>query len=379
MSNRHFLELRRCEPRPDWQQRVEEQGLLWHTVDGQRYWAEGQYLQLTLAAAEVLEDAANELHGLCMQACAQIIERNWFERMGIAAPLASLIIESWQRGDPAVYGRFDLAWNGQGSPKLLEYNADTPTSLLETALIQWTWKEDCFPHLDQLNSLHEALVERWQQCPESCIHFASDWNHEEDRQTTAYMAETAQQAGKQVVMIDFPDIGLARTGWLCDLDEREIERLFKLYPWEYLVRDEIFSAIPHLLGQMTEPIWKMMLSNKALLPLLWELFPQHPLLLPAAFDASPLVGNDYVVKPWLGREGANVAIVRQGRVIAATPGDYADTPCVYQQRAPMLEGPGTTCVFGLWMVADQCRGLAVREQEGAITSNASRFLPHVLI
>ena len=379
MTARHFLELRRCEPRPNWQQRVEEQGLLWHTLEGQRYWAEGQYLQLTLKAAEVMEDAANELHALCLQACERIIERDWFARMGISAPLASLIVESWRRGDPALYGRFDLAWNGQGSPKLLEYNADTPTSLLETALIQWTWKEDCFPQLDQLNSLHEALVERWQKCPESCIHFASDWNHEEDRQTTAYMAETAEQAGKQVVMIDFPDIGLARTGWLCDLDERAIERLFKLYPWEFLVRDEIFSAIPHLLGQLTEPIWKMLLSNKALLALLWELFPQHPLLLPAYFESAPLADREYVVKPWLGREGANVAIVRDGRVIAATPGDYADTPCVYQQRAAMLEGPGTTCVLGLWMVADRCCALAVREQEGAITSNASRFLPHVLV
>ncbi len=379
MTARHFLELRRCEPRLNWQQRVEEQGLLWHTVAGQRYWAEGQYLQLSLQAAEVMEDAANELHALCMEACEQIIERDWFGRMGISAPLASLIVESWRRGDAALYGRFDLAWNGDGPPKLLEYNADTPTSLLETALVQWTWKEDCFPQLDQLNSLHEALVGHWRTVPESCIHFASDWNHEEDRQTTAYMAETAQQAGKRVSMIDFPDIGLARTGWLCDLEERVIERLFKLYPWEFLVQDEIFSAIPHLIHQLTEPIWKMMLSNKALLPLLWELYPQHPLLLPAFFDAAPLADRDYVVKPFLGREGANVAMVRSGRVIAATTGEYGDGPCVYQQRAAMLEGPGTTCVFGLWMIANRCCGLAVREQEGPITSNASRFLPHVLV
>lgn len=374
----HFLDLRRCFPRQNWQSKVEQTGFTWHTLGGKPYWAEGSYLQLELAAAEVLEDAANTLHALCLEACSSIIERDWFDRLGITPVVARLIEESWRRRDPALYGRFDLAWDGRGQPKLLEYNADTPTSLLESSIIQWQWKEEVFPEADQLNSLHEGLVEAWKQFPEHRVHFTFAWENQEDRQTTAYLAETAEQAGKEVILLDLAEIGLSSNHSLRDLEERDILRLFKLYPWEFLAQDEIFPSIHHLLYSLTEPIWKMLLSNKAILPILWELNPRHPLLLPAHFSPEAFSGKDMVVKPFLGREGANVSIHRAGRPIASNSGDYAGQPMIYQERADVLRGIGTSCIFGLWMVQDTCRGLSVREDDGMITTNASRFVPHIL-
>jgi glutathionylspermidine synthase len=360
-------------PRPDWQRRVEDAGLLWHGADGDSYWTEGQHLVFTLEAAEVLEDAANELHALCLHACGEIIRRDWFGRLAIPDTAAGMVQTSWLAGDRALYGRFDLAWDGTGPPKLLEYNADTPTSLLEAAVIQWQWLEDVFPAGDQLNSLHEALVERWQLFPESTIHFACVWDHLEDRQTIAYLAETAEQAGKSVELLDIAEIGFSESGRFTDPAERPIERLFKLYPWEWMMEEPFFAEIGQERHRFTEPAWKMMLSNKAILPILWELNPGQPLLLPASYSRDGLgEAGRWVEKPFFGREGSGV-VLRDRGPFHSPP---LVGPTVYQQHADLFQAAGRHVVWGLWMVGDTCRGLSARADTSPVTGNLSRFLPH---
>lgn len=73
------------------------------------------------------------------------------------------IVWSWNEEPPAIYGRFDLAYDGIHPPKLLEYNADTPTALLEASVVQWYWLQDVFPKDDQFNSIHEHLVAKWKE------------------------------------------------------------------------------------------------------------------------------------------------------------------------------------------------------------------------
>lgn len=361
-------------PRPGWQERVESAGLLWHGAGGEPYWTEDRNLVFTLGAAEVLEDAANELHAMCLHACGEIARRGWWERLAIPETAIGLVETSWLAGDPALYGRFDLAWDGSGTPKLLEYNADTPTSLLEAAVIQWQWLEDVVPESDQLNSLHEALVERWKVFAEPSIHFACAWDHLEDRQTIAYLAETAEQAGKRVELLDVAEIGFSEQGRFTDPSERPIERLFKLYPWEWMVEEPFFAEIGQERSRFTEPAWKMMLSNKAILPVLWELNPGHPLLLPAAFTRDGLGPVErWVEKPFFGREGAGVSLHSRGPFHS---GASAPGPVVYQQHAPLFQAGGQHVVWGLWMVGDECRGLSARGDASPVTGNLSRFLPH---
>jgi glutathionylspermidine synthase len=377
----HTLRIEERLRRHNWKQRVEDAGLTWHSADGQPYWAEGRHVSLSLAAAETLEDAANELHQLCLQACDEIITRGWWDRLFLPEAAIPLIEASWRERDLSLYGRFDLAWDGKGSPKLLEYNADTPTSLLEAAVVQWHWLEDSASHLDQLNSLHEALVERWALFPEPVIHFACSWDALEDRQTIAYLAETAEQAGKETVLLDMSEVGVSSDGRFTDPAEREIQRLFKLYPWEWMAKEPFFNFVPPKRTIFTEPVWKMLLSNKGLLPILWELNPGHPLLLPASLDFADLQRSgisSYVAKPLLGREGSNVRIFENGRVTAETGGGYGEGPLVYQQKADLLRDGHRSSVWGAWMVGDHCRGLSVREDDSPITGNASRFLAHVL-
>ena len=364
-------------PRSGWQERVESAGLTWHGAAGEPYWTEDRNLVFTLEAAEVLEDAANELHAMCLQACDEIARRGWWDRLAIPDAAVGMVQASWLVGDKSLYGRFDLAWDGTGTPKLLEYNADTPTSLLEAAVIQWQWLEDVAPQGDQLNSIHEALVERWQLFPEPLIHFACKWDHLEDRQTIAYLAETAEQAGKTVELLDIGEIGFSEDGRFTDMAERPIERLFKLYPWEWMTEEPFFAEIGRERARFTEPAWKMMLSNKGILPILWELNPGHPLLLQSSYLLEGLGGVDrWVEKPFFGREGNGVSIRSRGPFHSPPPLPSQDGPVVYQQHANLFQAGGQHIVWGLWMIGDECRGLSARADSGPVTGNLSRFLPH---
>src|SRR5437764_2067979 len=147
-------------PRPDWQKRVEEVGLTWHSLE-QPYWNESAFYEFTAKEVDVLEAATNELEKMTLQAAQHIIDEKLYSRMGIPDIAVPLIESSWEAEPPSLYGRFDLAYDGVNPPKLLEYNADTPTALLEASVVQWRWRQDVMPSTDQFNSIHEKLISQW--------------------------------------------------------------------------------------------------------------------------------------------------------------------------------------------------------------------------
>lgn len=235
-------------PRPDWQARVEAQGLIWHSANGQPYWDESVFYSFTRDQVGRIERATAELYQLFLEAGQYVVERPaLLAAFGIPDFCAAAIRDAWEAEPPALnFGRFDLGYDGQSEPKLFEFNCDTPTSLLEAAVVQWYWKEDCFPALDQFNSLHEQLVAKWQDIapllprPFHFAHVADDAG--EDTLTSAYLRDTALEAGVETVPILIDDIGWDHDARrFVDLDEQPITALFKLYPWEWLVR-EAFGA-----------------------------------------------------------------------------------------------------------------------------------------
>lgn len=366
-------------PRNGWRQSVEASGLTWHGADGEIYWSEDQHLTLTLEAAETLEDAASELHALCLEACDQIVRRDWWRHLAIPEAAIGLIQTSWMAADQSLYGRFDLAWDGTGTPKLLEYNADTPTSVLEASIIQWQWLQAVAPASDQFNSIHEALIARWQVFPEPLIHFACICDNLEDRQTIAYLAETAEQAGKSIVLMDIREIGFSEIGQFTDTADTPVGKLFKLYPWELMVQEPFFEEIGPQRTCFTEPAWKMMLSNKGLLPILWELNPGHPLLLPAYRSREELTAQGvtyWLEKPFFGREGAGISLLDRGKKLLNGAAGHQAEPMIYQKHGPLFQAAQNHFVWGLWMVGDQCCGLSARGDRSPITGNLSRFFPH---
>ena len=395
------MERHTIEPRPGWQQTVEAQGLIYpltrYPDDSLRpYWDESAYYSFTLPEVEALEDVVEELHGMCLAAAAHLVEHDRLADLGIEDPrLARLVAESWRRRDelPSLYGRFDLHYDGSGPAKMLEYNADTPTSLVEAASPQWFWMEERFPGADQWNSLHERLVAAWKRQapllpPGAPLHFAHSAGDElgEDLMTVAYLEETAQQAGLETVAISMEDIGWDRlSGRFVDQRLRFMRACFKLYPWEWLATDDFGPYVLDTLDNgggtgstlWIEPAWKMLLSNKALLAILWELYPGHPNLLPAYLDGPRELAHTrgYVAKPLLGREGAGVTLHEPG----AEPALRApDDPCCYQELAPLPDFDGNRVVLGAWVVEDEAAGLGIRESAGPVTDEYARFLPHVI-
>ncbi|MGN6642884.1 MAG: glutathionylspermidine synthase family protein, partial [Verrucomicrobiota bacterium] len=226
------------------------------------------------------------------------------------------------------------------------------------------------------NSIHERLIEAWRRWGGSTLYFSSIKENPEDEQTVLYLRDTCEQAGVKTQWVYVEDIGWdGRQTRFVDLDLRVIENCFKLYPWEWFWREEFGAHLAKDVIRFIEPSWKMLLSNKGLLPVLWELFPDHPNLLPAYETAAPL-GNSYIRKPKLSREGSNVTWVAGGGVVEDTAGDYGEEGHVYQGLADLPEFDGHHPILGLWVVDHKAAGLGIREDTRRITGNLSRFLPH---
>jgi glutathionylspermidine synthase len=375
--------------RRDWQSKIEEHGLVYGVPakaagGGSRpYWDESVHYAFDMSEILSLEADVEVLHSMCLDAVENVIVTERYRDFGLPEWVWPHIAESWRRHDPHVYGRFDLRYDGSGPAKMLEYNADTPTSLLEAAVIQWYWKTEIFPDDDQWNSIHEKLVERWKslggRLPSHTAHFtwsAADATGE-DHVTVAYLQETAAEAGMNTIGLSIEDIG-----WdpllkqFVDLEESPMNSVVKLYPWEWIV-DEQFGrhAVETLPGTLwIEPLWKMLLSNKALLAVLWEGYPGHPNLLPAYLD-QPGMLTEYVRKPKLGREGANIQIVAPGYE-TETAGVYGSEGFVYQLFDPLPEFDGYRPVLGAWVVGDEAAGLGIRETPGLVTDDGAAFVPH---
>jgi len=363
-----------CAPRSDWRQRLEAIGFGFHSLDGQPYWVEDACYRFTSAQVDELESATQELHERCLELVDRVIERGDCARLGLTPAAAQLAEASWRRREPALYGRMDLSYDGRRPPKLLEYNADTPTALFEAAVVQWYWLEESRPKSDQFNSIHEKLIEHWKHrwpTPPPLVHFACFTEAAEDHATAEYLRDTAGQAGLATRALHVEQIGWNGRDFF-DMENRAIDQLFKLYPWEWLVAEAFGAHIAQAPTAWLEPTWKMLLSTKAVLPLLWEMFPRHPYLLPAASTPAGMAGP-IVRKPRLGREGEGVEILRSAAEAAqqAAPGDV-----IYQAYHALPDFGGWRPVIGSWVIGDRAAGIGIREDRSAVTRNGSRFVPH---
>lgn len=374
-------------PRPDWQDKARAVGFGFHEMYGEPYWFEGAAYAFTMREIEEdIEDPTENLHAMCMDLVAEVAEdEELLRRLCVPEPLFDLVRASWREGDRHLYGRFDLAYDGTGPAKLLEYNADTPTSIFEAAFFQHNWLIDQIEAgvldkgSDQFNLLQESLVEAFATFPADRIfHFACAVANEEDSGTCGYLMDCAVQAGHRVELIDIAAIGADAQGRFTDLADRTIDRCFKLYPWEDMLREPFAAYLRP--GVFIEPAWKTILSNKGILPLLWERHPGHPNLLPAYFagDERALQLADAVSKPIFSREGENVSLLEGGLEVEASQGDYADQARVVQAYAPLFCDAGQHAVVGSWVIGDRAAGIGMREDTGRITRNLSRFVPHVI-
>jgi len=358
---------------------LESQGCLYHSLGGP-YWSENVGYRFSKHEARELEDATNALHEMCLEAADYAVRNDRLGQFGIPEKFRDMIAESWKAQGPSIYGRFDLRYDGCSPPKLFEYNADTPTSLLEASRLQDRWRADLFESGGQFNRIEERLTAAWREVGKRhpVTHFSSVSGHSEDMGNTIFMRDMAARAG-----IDARFLFVEEVRWNpCQRhfetpDGEKITTWFKLYPWEWIFDDQYGEYIQNTSITCIEPAWKVLLSSKAILPILWELFPGHPNLLPAYFDAEKF-GASYVKKPVFGREGANISIVQGGEIASAVDGPYGGYPSIYQAVCPLPQFSRMYTLVGSWVIGGKAAGVGIRESVSMISENRSRFLPHVV-
>ncbi|PZQ59560.1 MAG: hypothetical protein DI544_10455 [Sphingomonas taxi] len=379
--------------RAGWEDIARDMGFTFHHMDGQRYWDERAYYRFSIEEVEEqIEAPSAELHQMCLALVDEIAGSDaLMQRLAIPPEMRDVVAASWRTQAPTLYGRFDFAHDGAGPAKLLEYNADTPTSLYETALFQWQWLEDRIADgtlpagADQYNRLHDALVERFGALftAGSTLHFASVADHEEDRQTVRYLEDAARQAGLDPAFVAIDRIGVDGDGQFVDEDSVLIAALFKLYPWEDMLREPYAAHLPATRTLFLEPAWKAILSNKGMLPLLWDRHRGHPNLLPAAFadDAAGVaaIGARWVRKPLFSREGWDIELHDGAAEDRGPAGGYGEEGHIVQALAPLPVFDGQHAVIGSWIVGDEPVAMSVREDDGPITRDLARYVPHAIV
>lgn len=400
--------------RPGWEQTIIDEGLT-YSVDGphdlQHYWNEYAAYVFTPAEMTNLRDQAREVHQMCLHAIERMAS-GAYGTLGLPEAAFNLAKESWNRHEPDFYGRFDFIYSGvPGDPlKLLEYNADTPTGIVEAAISQKTWASD--QRLDTRGYVHwgeigEAFTERWRQM------FAHDLSHgrsprlhlasvteeidvnDEDYNNLWLIAHAANRAGLTTKLIRIDEVIFDETLKIWkDPEGERIENLFKLYPWEDMVTDsesgydKLLFAYHDMMNRWIEPAWKMFLSNKILLTALWDLYPNHPNLLETHVGTRGGLKN-WVRKPIFGREGDGIEINAPDYDVFVRDEDddhfinVPESEFVYQDfvAPPVYSGiinRTNLPMLGIWMVNGEAVGMGIRESDRPITDYECRFAPHLV-
>ncbi|WP_166647199.1 glutathionylspermidine synthase family protein [Prosthecobacter fusiformis] len=364
-------------PRGDWQARVEAGGLTWHG-EGGGCWNEGAFYEFTEAELGRIRTTAREVYELHLLAAAHVVRHGLWSRLGVHEADVPILKASWERQDWSLMGRFDFLLDEQGQAKLIEFNAETALSVIETGPVQRKWQQEVMPGYGQFNELEKSLVAAWRRCGRQHVHCAWRPRHPETAGTLRYLAGLVREAGLRATVMAMHSLGWdAGRGSFVDCDGEPVDCCYKLYPWDWMLREPFARCLMDSQTVFVEPAWRLMLSSKGMLALLWELFSDHPALLPAYADADRL-GASFVRKPFFGREGNNVCVVENGEVAEELTGECGDQQQVYQARVVNGGYTGRQAQLGVWMVGGEPVALGMRESERLIITGDSAFVPHVV-
>ncbi|EJP4817822.1 glutathionylspermidine synthase family protein [Campylobacter upsaliensis] len=374
---------------------LESIGFSWHTDEDGSDYLDNRFICVSKNEANAYYEAANELYDMFIAAAQNVIDNDRFDELGMPFNLIDAIKMSWENEVHwHLYGRFDFAGGLDGKPiKLIEFNADTPTSLFESAILQWAMlKQNNLDEHLQFNSIYESLIDNFKRLitlDESVeefeehyrgwkILFSSVAGNKEEELTTKLLAHIAKDAGFEcdfsyVDEVEFGEEGIFKNGV-------NYEYWFKLIPWEEIAIEE--GELAMLLTQIMRnqkaiilnPAYTLLFQSKGILKILWELYPNHPLLLESSYE--PLQGKDFVRKPMFGREGANISIVKDDVKLQENIGPYGNNKMIYQQYYELNSNENEYYQAGVFFAYEGC-GLGFRKG-GLIIDNASKFVGHII-
>ena len=376
---------------------LESLGFVWHTDSDKTSYIADELVVLLEDEAKAYYEAANTLYDMYIEAAEYVIENNLFHEIGIPFNLVEIIKESWESDVHwHLYGRFDLAGGIDGKPiKLLEFNADTPTALFETAIVQWAMlKQNNMEESSQFNATYEALVENFKRVvtlEEDLSTFEERYDgwkflftsirgNAEEENTVRLLQYIATEAGFETEFAFMDDVEFDDEGIY--YQEESYELWFKLIPWEEIALEEsdlamlLANIIRNQKAIIFNPAYTLLFQSKGLLKILWDLYPNHPLLLESSFE--PLEGQKQVKKPIFGREGGNVSILDENASeLEFTDGDYANHKMLYQAYTELAaDAQGNSYQAGVFYAYEAC-GLGFRKG-GKILDNSSKFVGHII-
>ncbi|NPA82805.1 MAG: glutathionylspermidine synthase family protein [Epsilonproteobacteria bacterium] len=391
-----MVELIKVKPLTD--EYLESIGFYWHTDEDNSSYVADELVVVSDEEAEAYYEAANELYDMFVEAGDYVIENDLFHEINIPFNLVENIKLSWENDVHwHIYGRFDFAGGIDGKPiKLLEFNADTPTALFETAIIQWALlKYNGMDEERQFNSVYEAIrdnfkrlvtlsedVSNFEELYEGWkILFSSIKGSIEDENTTRLLQSIASEAGFETEFAFVDEVEFSSEDGIF-YNDRNFEFWFKLIPWENIAIEEgelaliLTEIIKNQKAIILNPSYTLMFQSKAFMKILWDLFPNHPLLLETSFE--PLEGKAYVEKKAFGREGENTVIYApDGSIIEKKDGEYGNFKSIYQEYVELpVDSEGRSYQAGVFFAYEGC-GLGYR-RGGKILDNFSKFVGHVI-
>lgn len=377
---------------------LESLGFVWHTDTDESAYISDALVVITEQEAEAYYEATNELYDMFVEAAEHVIENNLFHEIGIPFNLIDVIKESWENDVHwHLYGRFDLAGGIDNKAiKLLEFNADTPTALFETAIVQWAMlKQNNLEEESQFNALYESLLDNFKRLvilEEDVSSFEErydGWNflftsvrgNAEEENTVRLLQHIAKEAGYYTEFAYIDDIDFSAEEGIF-YNNVNYELWFKLIPWEDIALEEsdlamlLTNIIKNQKAIIFNPAYTLLFQSKGILKILWDLYPEHPLLLETSFE--PLEATKQVEKPVFGREGANVTIVDENNhKVLSEEGDYDSHKMVYQAYTELpTDAEGSSYQTGVFYAYEAC-GLGFRKG-GEILNNMSKFVGHVV-
>lgn len=392
-----LVKLQRVNPLKD--ETLDDLGFTWHTdSDGSKY-INDELVQISQAEAEAYYTATNEIYDMYVEAAQYVIENELFFELGIPFNLIDTIKKSWENDVHwHIYGRFDLAGGIDSHPiKLIEFNADTPTALFETALLQWALlKQNSMDEDKQFNNVYEAIQNNFKRLItlfDDIEHFGERYDgwkilfssvegNDEEEATTRLLQQIATDAGFNTGFEYLQNVRFDEDG-VFDGDDNQYEYWFKLYPWEDIAHDEpelattLASIIQNQKAIILNPAYTLLFQSKGMLKILSDLFPDSPYLLKTSFE--PLNAVKHIEKTVFGREGANSKIVdSNGTVVEQTDGPYENYKKVYQEYVDFNKDKnGAKYQAGVFFAYEAC-GLSFRKGS-EIMDNMSKFVGHVIV
>lgn len=348
---------------------------------GKSAWHSNAYYSFTSQEIATLKQAGTELEAMCLHAVEHVISNRLYDVMLIPSSecFRQQIERSWEQQEPSFCGRLDLAYDGKSPPKLLEYNAERPGLLLESALLQKGWITKKMPQTEQFNDIESLLIDAWQalnmkEITICLIDTAIEISEEND--ILALLCKTAQTAGVNTQIVPRRLIQTDKEQ-LFTAEGNPIRHMLITHDWYEMLASGLLACFSPHKTRIVEPAWRALLSNKAILKILWDMYPDHPYLLRTTLHPEDMGGTPYVSKPILGYWGENVAfhnttqpLYREGR--------FSAFPRIYQQLSQLPYHDSHYAQTGMWLIGGKPAGLNIREDATPVINHNSISLPHTI-